>query len=245
MGADPATALAAPTAQLNPAWLALCCGLVPLIAVHLCYVLAASEGRVPWCIPYVEGCTSISRAARHGLSNPIFKGLMLPTAALIGLFWVLAVLRLREHAASHRARLHAMRALGHIGALFLVLYASFLGVEGEVYQLLRRYGVTVYFSFTVLAQMLLASLLPGGSMARRALVGLCGVMLLLGLASLPLQYLMEQRDAAVNAIEWCYALLMTSGFIVVAWEWQTAGFRLTGKQIERESDGCRVRALYE
>lgn len=228
-GADPAgpATWAAPTAPINPAWLALCCGLVPLIAVHLCYALAADEGRVPWCIPYIEGCTSISRAARHGLSNTIFKGLMLPTAALIGLFWILAALRLREYAVSRRPRLHAMRALGLIGALFLVLYASFLGIEGEVYQLLRRYGVTVYFSFTVLAQLLLASLLPVGSTARQSLVGLCGVMLLLGLASVPLQHLGAHRDTAINAIEWCYALLMTSGFVVVAWEWQTAGFRLS------------------
>lgn len=210
---------------LNPAWLALACGLIPLIAVHLCYFVSASEGRVPWCLPYLEGCTSISRAARHGLANVLFKAFMLPTAALIGLAWVLAHLRLRELAERQPHRLAAVRALGLIGALFLVLYASFLGIDGEVYQLLRRYGVTVYFSFTVLAQLLLASLLPVGP-PRRALVALCALLLFLGLASIPLQHLMPDRDAALNAVEWCFALLMTLGFLLIAWDWQRAGFRL-------------------
>lgn len=210
---------------LNPVWLALACGLTPLVVVHLCYFIAASEERVPWCLPYLEGCTSISRAARYGLANVLFKAFMLPTAALTALVWVLAHLRLRDLATASPKRLAAVRIVGLIGALFLVLYASFLGVEGEVYQLLRRYGVTVYFSFTVMAQLMVASQLPTGA-PRSALVGLCALLLLLGLASIPLQHLTPDRDAALNAVEWCFALLMTIGFLLIAWDWQHAGFRL-------------------
>ena len=34
-----------------------------------------------------EGCTSISRAARHGLGNHVFRLLMLPCAMLVALHW--------------------------------------------------------------------------------------------------------------------------------------------------------------
>lgn len=200
------------------AWIALACGLVPLVAVHACYLIAAAEGRVPWCFPYLEGCTSISRAARLGPANLLFKALMLPAAALTALFWMQAARGLHRAASRRPRRVDAMRVLGIVGALFLALYVCFLGVDGEMYRWMRRYGVTVYFSFTVLAQMLLASLLPPGWL-RAALLGLCATMLLLGLASLPLQHLLPDRDAALNAIEWSYALLMSVGFTLVGLAW--------------------------
>jgi hypothetical protein len=89
----------------------------------------------------------------------------------------------------------------------------FLGVEGEIYQWLRRFGITVYFGGTVLAQMLLASL--HGRRAR-TLVAVCALLLVLGLASIPLQHFAADRDAAVNALEWTYALLMMLGFLATA-----------------------------
>jgi hypothetical protein len=214
---------------LRPAWLAFAVGLVPILAVHAAYVVAAIEQRVEWCIPYLEGCTSISKAARFGLANHLFKALMLPTAAALILFWLCAHAWMATQNAGAVRRRYAMTSLGVIGAVFLILYASFLGVEGEAYQWMRRYGVTVYFSFTVLAHMFLASMLPSDgvpSRLRRQLTALCATMLLLGVASLPLQHLVENRKAAVNAIEWLYALLMTIAFILVGLAWRRSGFRL-------------------
>ncbi len=202
--------------------LALACGLLPLFAVHLSYLISASAGYVPWCVPYWEGCTSISKAARQGLANQLFKGLVLPSAAFILVFWVAAANYLHAVSAQHVRRIFLLRAIGIIGALFLMLYATFLGVEGEVYQWMRRYGVTIYFSFTVLAQMLMASVLPAGWL-RNSLGALCALMLIAGIASLPLQYFLQDRKATLNAIEWLYALLMTSGFALVGLEWLRLG----------------------
>ena len=210
---------------LRPAILALLVGVAPIVVVHACYALSVQAGSVPLCLPYVEGCTSISRAARHGLANHLFKAVMLPVAALIAAFWCVAAVWLRRETTSSARRIHAMRVIGLIGALFLVLYATFLGVDGEAYRWMRRYGVTVYFSFTVLAQLLLASLLPR-IWLRRALLLSCGSMLLLGLVSLPLQHFVADRDALLNAIEWSYALLMSSGFVLVGIAWWRVGFRL-------------------
>lgn len=143
---------------------------------------------------------------------------MLPIAGLMLVYWIVAAQWLRALASGRRIRIAAMLALGATGALFLILYATFLGVEGDTYRWLRRYGVTVYFSFTVLAQLLMASALGHGRL-RRTLAGLCAAMLLLGVISIPLQHLMNDRDAALNALEWLYALLMSLGFVAVGLAW--------------------------
>lgn len=215
---------------VHPVWVALAAGLIPLVAVPVAYALSVAEGQVPLCLPLIEGCTSISRAARHGWANHWFKATMLPAASLVMLFWWLGSLWLQSFGDPAPRRRRAMLALGVIAALFLILYATFLGVEGKTYQWLRRYGVTVYFSFTVLAQMMLASVLHRrpqiGARTQPLLVALCGAMLLLGVASVPLQNFAANADAAVNAIEWCYALLMTSVFPLVGLAWHRSGFRL-------------------
>lgn len=223
-----------PRPALHPAWIALLVGIAPIVVVHACYALSIQAGTAPACIPYFEGCTSISRAARHGLSNHVFKAVMLPCAAMIALFWWLAAAWLRsnppdddEGDAGRGRRIGAMRALGFVGALFLVLYATFLGVEGDLYRWMRRYGVTIYFSFTVLGQMTMASLLPAGAGLRRALAWTCALMLGLGLASIPLQHVFSAGDVAVNALEWNYALLMSLGFVFVGAHWARARVHLS------------------
>jgi hypothetical protein len=187
--------------------LALLAGLWPIAVVHLAYLISVQQDWVPACFVYWDGCTSISRAARHGAANVFFKTAMLPYAVLLGMYWW------RVGALGPGRRPRAVRALGLLASAFLVLYTVFLGVEGEIYQWLRRFGITVYFGGTVLAQMLLASL--HGRRARM-LVAVCALLLVLGLASIPLQHFATDRDAAVNALEWTYALLMMLGFLATA-----------------------------
>jgi hypothetical protein len=121
--------------------------------------------------------------------------------------------------------------LGVVAALFLILYATFLGVEGRMYQWLRRYGITVYFAFTVLAEMFVIALLqPVARLPqalRRTMLGFAGLLLLLGIASLPLQYLVADSDRAINALEWTYALLMALFYGLIAMAWSATGFRLS------------------
>ena len=45
--------------------LALITGLLPLVCVHTTYLIAASHGHVPWCVPYWDSCTSISATGRQ------------------------------------------------------------------------------------------------------------------------------------------------------------------------------------
>lgn len=211
------------------AWAA---AIIPFLAGNIAYLISAAQELVPWCFPYLEGCTSISRAARSGVANPIFRGIMLPSSVLLMLYWWLTSEWLRAFAPERRRPRRTMLALGVIAALFLILYATFLGVEGTIYQWMRRYGVTIHFSFTVLAQFLLTSVLARDprlpAWLRRAKLGLCAAMLVLGVASIPLQHLVQDRALALNAIEWSYTLLMLSFLPLTGMAWRRTrfGFRL-------------------
>lgn len=69
--------------------LAYAAALLPLFAIHLCYVIAAAAGHVDWCIPYVHSCASISATGRKPAEFFVFKALMLPATVLIAAYWVL------------------------------------------------------------------------------------------------------------------------------------------------------------
>ena len=207
------------------AWLA---AILPLAAGNLAYLISASQGLVPWCIPYVEGCTSVSRAARSGDANVLFRSLMLPYSVVLAAFWWLTAHWLRGFLPDRRRTPVALIVLGLAAAVATAAYAAVLGVDGEFYQWMRRYGINFSFAFTVLNEILLTNLLARDARLprnlRRAMVGMCLAMLLLGLASIPLQYFTSSRSPAMNAVEWVYSVLMVSFFPLVAIAWRRTRF---------------------
>ncbi len=218
---------------MRAAPIALACWLLPTTAVLITYAVSASRGQAPACFPFLEGCTSISGAARQDPSIHIFRAMMLPTATLIAAYWLLVRAWLGHLGETGRAR-NWITALGLVGALFMVLYVVFLGTDGRAYELMRRYGVTVYFSFTALAQLVLAARLSRlpveaqlhvGRGVIRAKTGFGAVMLLLGLANIPLANYFPELQID-NSIAWNFALLMHGYFALTAIAWSRAGYRL-------------------
>ena len=61
---------------------------------------------------------------------------------------------------------------------------------------------------------------------RRGFLGLFAALIMLGLASLPLQFIVEDRRAVLNALEWWYALLMVGTYALMGRVWQRQGWRL-------------------
>lgn len=196
--------------------------LIPLFAAHAAYLLSIAAGHVPACLPYWEGCTSISRAARHGDGNLVFKLLMLPCALIQGRLWWLA-------ARSARTGAGFLRALGVFGALALACYVIFLGVEAEYTRWLRRYGALLYFASTYLAQILLVRSywLQAASRAwpLRLMLVCCVLLLILGLSSTAVTLLTTDpalKDRLENAIEWQLGALFTVWFLALARLWSSA-----------------------
>ncbi len=177
-----------------------------VVAVHTAYLLSIQGGHVPACVPYIDGCVSISRAARHGWGNHLFSLLVVPCAVLHVLVWLLAQCWLRGG--------WAMAALGVLSAIALAVYATFLGTEGETYRFLRRYGVVVYFGFGYLAQLAVMrrasrrQALPASIVAWMSWIAV--VMLALGAANVGVGALVadpEAKDRWENVFEWWLGLL--------------------------------------
>lgn len=214
-----------------PLWpLPLAIAVALAVAAHLAWWLATRDGWVPACIPYLDGCTSISRAARHGLANHLFRLLVLPCALLVALHWWSSARWLRAHGARGTAVLWA----GVVAGIALAVYATFLGTDGGAYRFLRRYGVVVFFGAGFLAQLwFVRGALAAGAldrMSRFALPGVCIAMLALGVVHVVAAAWIggsALQDRLENALEWQLGLLLAGWYLLHARLWAVAGVRVT------------------
>jgi len=214
-----------------PLWpLALLAGLLPLLATVLATTLSMQQGLVPTCNPFVDGCTSISRAARHELPNHLFRAIMLPAATLQALVWLLVARWLLQAGATGRARAW-IGPLGLLAGVALVVYGSFLGTEGPVYRWLRQYGTVGYFGFTCLNLLLTGRALKQLAQRGRLLLPrmLESAMLMLGVALVLLGVVNAivgavfgepLKDRIENVTEWWGALIFVLGFFAIAALWR-------------------------
>ena len=210
-------------------WFALA-SVLPLVAALGSYLISASNGQVPWCWPMLEGCTSISRAARVEPAIYLFRLLMLPQALLLLALWWLLKTWLQQQSVSPRAA-RSLFVAGVVGALALALYSSFLGSSGEFYQFMRRFGITFHFAGTGLAQLLvIRAMRQVGAPRTSAFCWLWYLVLaqwLLAILHVVLKASLADYDAWENRLEWSLALLMTLWFAAMAWQWRQQHWRLT------------------
>ena len=226
-----------PTSLVWPTrlWLLpLLAGTLPFVATLLAFSIAVAEGQFAWCNPLLDGCVSISRAARYGLSNYLFRALLLPAAVFQGLVWLLCEAWLRSIGTPPTRWLRVLPVLGLCAAAFLILYGTFLGTEGPWYRWMRRFGIIFYFGFTCILMLIVGDAVrkaaaPTAPYRRAAavLLTLCMTLPLLGLANI-LAPLVLSNAAAVdvfeNATEWWGGLVFTVFFAVLAELWRRTGF---------------------
>lgn len=222
-----------PASEL-PLWpLALLAGLMPLAATGVAWAVSTAEGLIPACNPFIDGCVSVSRAARHGLPNHLFRAVVLPAAALQGLCWLLAARWLATLLPPYRL-LAALAPLGLVASVALVLYGAFLGTEGAVYRWLRQYGTVIYFGGTCICL-----LITGGGVQRavaagrltlarwveHAMVWLALALVSLGLANAAVAALFGDpiKGRMENVTEWWGALIFVLGFFALALAWRRVG----------------------
>jgi len=220
-------------APVHLTWLPLVAGLLPLTTYHLCFVIAASVGHLPWCNPYLDSCTSISATGRQAPEMLVFKGLIIPAAIIIAAFWTIATRWLQQFGAPWDNRLTRwMGRLGITAALFLVIYTVALGIEDDAYRPLRRVGAMLSFTLTYLAQLLLTLQL---CRLRRAfpqqfpawptpvLSGFCAILIVSGVVSLLLDGFYPAYDRLEDAFEWGFALLLNIYFVAFYFVWRATG----------------------
>lgn len=218
-------------------FLPLITGLLPVAAIHASYLIAINTANLPACMPYIDGCTSISATGRYTPASLLFKAAMMPEAALLAIYWLVNVAWLRALERSAGRTGTAGRTIGSFGvagAMFLILYVTFLGSHEPFYEIMRRFGVYLYFVFSVIAQLLLAASvlrLPGGVCSpflvriTRIQLALSVIPFALGILNLVLKSTLENAKPAENVIEWIFALMMHVYFALSYFSWRDTGLQ--------------------
>lgn len=210
--------------------------MLPAVAVHLCYLLAAHLGHVPWCFPYIDSCTSISAAGRQSPENYIFRASIIPTAVFMMVYWKLNFEWLKTLKSKMTMSNRVMLYCGVLGCLGLILYTTTLGSAGDLHKVHRRIGVTLFYALTFLAQLMMTgqiavvaktapSVISGA--IYRALLAICLAISIVGLVSLLLPAFYENHHTVEDAFEWVLTLLMLMHFFVTYFAWRHTGFKAT------------------
>lgn len=207
---------------------ALFTGLLPLVCVHLTYVIAASYGHVDWCVPYWDSCASISATGRELPEKLLFKLLMLPAAFCALLFWWIAAGWLRATCGQPS---RAMAVTGSIAALFLMLYVVALG-ESNDYRWARQTGIVLFFSLTYVAQLCFLARAAGiqDAAVRRVFrwqARAAGLLLGIGLLSVILDAIYPAYDSIEDAFEWVMMLFIALQFCSHYPLWKAANLRIS------------------
>ena len=217
--------------------LPLVAGIVPIVAIFLSYGIGVRSGVLAECNPFLDGCVSISATGRYLPASLLFHAVMLPQSALLLFIWYFASLWLRSVAPDSRAPL-IVNSAGLVGALALILYVTFLGTTGSVYEFMRRFGIYLYFLGTAIAQLALAlallSRIRRGHLAhlKRATVAmlwLCILPFALGILNVVLKAVLADADAWENRIEWLAALSMQGYFVALYIAWRESDFAIEAR----------------
>jgi hypothetical protein len=221
---------------MQPRTLVLIITILPLLASHAVYLLSAYEGLLPWCIPYIDGCTNISRAARSGNSIFIYRASMIAYSVLLIWFWVYVYQWLKLLYGHVTKTSRVILLLGVVGAIFLIVYIDFLGTTGEVNRFMRRHGIMVFFTFTPLAQLLMLqqhyNILPtmtGGTIKPGALryqLIILLLMMVIAIISAAVDITHTKTDVSENIVEWNFSFLMNMYFLGTFFIWKNYQYYL-------------------
>ena len=129
--------------------LCLLCFFIPVVTIIGSFIWSANLNLISWCIPNIDGCTSISRAGRYEPVKYFFKTMMLIYALILYLFWN----NFYDFLIKNKINLSKFSLLlSYSSIFFLILYIIFLG-EGKFYKFFRQVGIFIYIFFTIIVQL--------------------------------------------------------------------------------------------
>ncbi len=212
-------------------------GLLPLLAAYLAFAIGVYSEVLPACVPFIDGCSSISAAGRKPPGSYLFRAVMLPQVGFLVLTWYYTVNWLRSLYPDLGQRLAtAIRVCGLVSSLALVLYVTFLGTKEPFYEFMRRFGIYFYFAgmvfaevFVVIALTRIAAVMQEPRMRRyvRLMLAFCAVPFVIGLLNFYLKATLENSDSAENTIEWIAATSMQFYLLVMYLAWRSSRFTAT------------------
>ena len=170
--------------------------LVPIITISISYVISAFYGYVDWCLPIMDGCTSISKVGRYGISFYLYKILVIPSVILMILFWLKVYLDVYKNI--------LLLLLSFIACTFLIIYLIALGFDGPIYRFMREVGIFAFFVFMPICQIWLTISTPSEIIKTKFFLYLL-ILLFIGFCFVYFYILPMDNDNYENIIEWNFA----------------------------------------
>ena len=215
--------------------LPLLAGLVPLAAVSGAFWIGVANEVLPSsCIPFLDGCVSISATGRKPPGSFLFRAVMLPQSVLLVVVWHFSVLWLRSlDPALRKSTIVAIMVSGIIGAIAMIIYVTFLGTKEPIYEFMRRIGIYFGFLGAGVAQIIIAVALNriAKSLPYARLMQVARVMsamwltvISLGILNVVLRAILEDTDQWENRIEWSVFIVMQCYFVALYHAWRVTGF---------------------
>ena len=173
--------------------------LIPVLTVIISYFISSFGGFVDWCMPLIDGCTSISKVGRYGISFYLYKIFIIPSVILMIIFWY--------QVNKYIYKSNLLLFLSITSCVFLIIYLFALGFDGKIYRFMREIGIFIYFILTPICQTLLSFSISNNKIRSKfflyTLLSMYLVCVGAYLLILPLD-----NSYYENVIEWNFALLI-------------------------------------
>ena len=198
--------------------------ILPILTVLISYYLSIKFDYVQFCIPNIDGCTSISQVGRYPPINYFFKTFMFISIFIIFIYWKsnYTLLSLNNSLLLYKITF----LLGIFSVIFFALYITFLG-EGDYYRFFRRIGIFIYIFFTVISELLLSisykknSYLFKNDKIINFKFYFNLVLSIFGLILLPLViYKIIDYPNFKNIVSWNYFILIQINFLITFFCWK-------------------------
>ena len=172
---------------------------VPVLTVTIAYFFSSFGGYVEWCFPLLDGCTSISKVGRYGVSFYLYKILIIPSVILMINFWYQVNLNI------YQSKL--VLSLSITSCIFLIIYLIALGFDGKIYRFMREIGIFLFFLVTPICQAWLTFSLSSNKISSKFYLYILLSIYLICIGSY--LYILPFDNANYeNVIEWNFALLI-------------------------------------
>ena len=172
---------------------------IPVLTVIISYFISSFGGFVDWCMPLIDGCTSISKVGRYGISFYLYKIFIIPSVILMIIFWY--------EVNKYIYKSNLLLFLSITSCIFLIIYLFALGFDGKIYRFMREIGIFIYFILTPMCQTFLAFSISNNKIRSKfylyTLLSMYLVCVGIYLLILPLD-----NSNYENVIEWNFALLI-------------------------------------
>ncbi len=225
-----------------PQRIALVALVLPIISIASSYFMSVSTGHVDWCLPYIDGCTTITATGIFYPAAYVFRAGLISSAVVFIIWWycVRAWLESVGHP-QHHPWIHRIVTFAIIASMLLVASIAVLGEHMEPpsgHRFLWRFHTTtagLFFLITAICQILMTWRMRqlqdelGIKFSRIASKQILAALQLLLLAAFMLILIFDLKSDGVEEIfEWWLATFSCLYFYTTYHDWRD--FRLTRRE---------------